>query len=607
MHRQFDYLRFVHQLDHTILPLAVVAAVLTVAQPLLIATLLGWLLTRLVTTGATTTLLMWTAGAVIVIAVLNTAKSFCDYRYNLAATALNDRVDEQVTQKLMTVSYATFLTQPFRDEYSAAISGWTYTGGFQNYIHDQLIAALTLIISALAGGAVIVRLMLSRPVHSAGWSVWVNGWRFATLLLILLGTVLAITVASNHLSARLGAAFYQFNVRLNTVLNYYVNELLRPIANGKHLRLYDPDHWYLNQDREATDRLMTRSNRLWIRRSQAGMLVSVGLVLAVGCLYLLVSLKALSGAIAIGTVVLSVGYLSQLITAIAGYFMLHPQAAALYDALDHYLQFLNYPDPPAAGSIPVEKRLDRQFSVHFDDVSYRYPGATEDAVSHVTLTLEVGQRLALVGPNGSGKTTLIKLLIRMLTPTSGRITLNGFDIQKYDLAEYQALFATVFQDFQLFAFSVAENVAVSPNVDRARVAQALTIAGVAERVCEWPKGMDTALTRELDPDGVTVSGGEAQKLAIARAWYKDSPFIVLDEPTAALDPVSEYEIYQHFDALIADRTALYISHRMSATRFADQILVMSAGRFVQRGTHAALMAEPGLYRDLFSAQADLYQ
>lgn len=223
-----------------------------------------------------------------------------------------------------------------------------------------------------------------------------------------------------------------------------------------------------------------------------------------------------------------------------------------------------------------------------------------------TLQFKVGQRLALVGPNGSGKTTLIKLLTRLAEPTEGRILLNGIDIQKYDIHEYQQIFAVVFQDYRLFAFSVADNVAVNTHKDPARIQRALTLAGVWDKVDRMPKKTETSLTKNIDPAGVDISGGEAQKIAIARAWYKDAPFIILDEPTAALDPVSEYEIYQKFDDLMEKKTAIYVSHRMSSTRFSQRIVVLDHGQIVEDGTHAALMQAHGLYYRLFEAQAQYY-
>ena len=229
------------------------------------------------------------------------------------------------------------------------------------------------------------------------------------------------------------------------------------------------------------------------------------------------------------------------------------------------------------------------------------------AVNNLTVSLPKGKIIGLLGPNGSGKTTFIKLLCRLYDPTEGEILLNGVDIRKYDYAEYQALFSVVFQDFRLFAFSLGQNVTAGADVDRARAEVCLREAGLGERLLCMPDGLDTMLYRDFDPHGVVISGGEAQKIAIARALYKNAPFLVLDEPTAALDPVSEYEVYRKFNAISGGKTALYISHRLASCRFCDEILVFSAGSIVQHGAHEALLQEKnGEYARLWHAQAQYY-
>jgi ATP-binding cassette subfamily B protein len=210
--------------------------------------------------------------------------------------------------------------------------------------------------------------------------------------------------------------------------------------------------------------------------------------------------------------------------------------------------------------------------------------------------------------NGSGKTTMIKLLCRLYDPTEGYITLNGIDIQKYEYNEYLSIFSVVFQDFELLAFPLGQNVAAAVRYDPERVRQALSKVGFDLRVSTLPKGLDTALYKSYEEDGVTVSGGEAQKISLARAIYKNAPFIVLDEPTAALDPIAEYEIYSKFDAIADGKTAVYISHRLSSCRFCDDIAVFHEGRLIQRGSHEQLLSDQsGKYFELWNAQAQHYK
>lgn len=259
------------------------------------------------------------------------------------------------------------------------------------------------------------------------------------------------------------------------------------------------------------------------------------------------------------------------------------------------------------GNLSPQKRSDRRYEIEFRDVSFQYPGSDNWALRHVNLKFHVGSRLAIVGENGSGKTTFIKLLCRLYDPQEGQILLNDVDIRKYRYDDYLRLFSVVFQDFQLIAQPLGANVAGSMAYDRDRARKALLDAGFGERLAAMEKGLDTMLYKVLSEDGVDISGGEAQKIAIARALYKDAPYIILDEPTAALDPIAEAEIYGKFDEIVGDKTAIYISHRLSSCKFCDEIAVFHAGNIVQRGSHDELVAdEGGKYRRLWTAQAQYY-
>lgn len=214
--------------------------------------------------------------------------------------------------------------------------------------------------------------------------------------------------------------------------------------------------------------------------------------------------------------------------------------------------------------------------------------------------------MAVVGRNGSGKTTFIKLLCRLYEPTEGEILLNGIDINKYAYEEYLKLFSVVFQDSKIYSFSVGNNVAASEEVDEERVKDALNRAGLSKLLNKMPKGIDTYVHMDFDEEGVEISGGEAQRMEIARAIYQDRPFVIMDEPTAALDPIAEHEVYAGFNKMIGNKTAIYISHRLSSCRFCSDIVVFQDGNIVQRGSHELLVKEKGLYAKMWNAQAQYY-
>lgn len=269
--------------------------------------------------------------------------------------------------------------------------------------------------------------------------------------------------------------------------------------------------------------------------------------------------------------------------------------------------YIEAPEPfRMEGGKAIEPDTSLPYTLELRDVSFRYPNTETWTLRHVNMKFQVGSRLAVVGENGSGKTTFIKLLCRLYDPTQGEILLNGIDIRKYSYRQYIDLFSVVFQDFQLLAFPLGQNVAAAVEVDKGRAARCLEMAGFGKRLAALPQGLETPLYKEFDESGVQVSGGEAQKIALARALYKDAPFVVLDEPTAALDPVAEMEVYENFDKIVGDKTAVYISHRLSSCRFCDDIAVFDHGHIVQQGSHDALVEAPGKYQELWHAQAQYY-
>ena len=258
---------------------------------------------------------------------------------------------------------------------------------------------------------------------------------------------------------------------------------------------------------------------------------------------------------------------------------------------------------------PLAVKKNHLYTLELRDVSFRYPGADHDTLSHVNLTLHPGEKLAVVGRNGAGKTTLIKLLCGFYDPTEGQVLLDGEDIRQYDRRDYYRHFAAVFQQFSILAGTMAENVAqtTGENVDRPKMWDCLERAGIADKVRELPQGEDTHLGREVYLDGVDLSGGQLQRLMLARALYKDAPVVVLDEPTAALDPIAESDLYQKYSDLTGDRTSVYISHRLASTRFCDRILLIENGGIAEEGTHEELLSRGGRYAYLFDIQSKYYK
>lgn len=273
---------------------------------------------------------------------------------------------------------------------------------------------------------------------------------------------------------------------------------------------------------------------------------------------------------------------------------------------DDYRSFMDIPTSEDKDTIPVPKSDRYVFT--FENVSFKYKGQDKYALKNLNLTLEAGEKLAVVGLNGAGKSTFIKLLLRLYDVTEGRILMNGTDIRRFNRAEYYRLFSPAFQDVTVFAFPMAENVSMDPpdETDKAKADKCLREAGLSEKIDSLSKGIDTKLLKVLYDDGIDLSGGEKQKLALARALYKGSNVIVLDEPTAALDALAEYKLYKSFNGLVGNRTAVYISHRLSSTRFCDRVAMFKDGEMTETGTHDELMAKNGDYAEMFRVQAQYY-
>ena len=274
--------------------------------------------------------------------------------------------------------------------------------------------------------------------------------------------------------------------------------------------------------------------------------------------------------------------------------------------VDDWRSFLEIDDGVEEGTIELPKTDTYEFK--FENVSFRYPKAEKYALKNLTITLTAGKRLAVVGLNGAGKSTFIKLLLRLYEPTEGRILLNGVDIRSYSRADYYSIFSAVFQDVNIFAYPLSENVSMDTpeNTDRKKAEQSLRDAGLGDKLESLSKGVDTELLKVIYDDGIDLSGGEKQKLALARALYKDAPVVVLDEPTAALDALAEASLYENFDKLIGGKTAVYIRHRLSSTGFCDAVAMFKDGEMIEYGTHDSLLKAGGAYAEMFRVQAQYY-
>ena len=429
---------------------------------------------------------------------------------------------------------------------------------------------------------------------------------FAVSTILLIAVFVGVLIICRQVSKYLGEMYLDVqekNYRINTLAAYW-GDVLTLESNAQDIRMYNLADYIIKRNKEI---LKTRANierMVMLNAKFRGMLAFL-LQLLAGVTYSYIAMRAIAGSVSIGNVLMYAGAIITLMDSIRN--MSDKKISIEYgnEYLKYYEEFIKRPNMHYDGTLPTEKRDDNQYELEFKNVSFAYPETDDFIIKNLNLKLTVGQRFALVGRNGAGKTTLVKLLLRMYEPASGQITLNGIDIAKYDYDEYMRIFSVVFQDFRLFNFPLDENIAGSENVDDERIKDVICKVGLSGRVSKMHNGIHTSIDHEA-ADGESLSGGEAQKAAIARAIYKDAPFVILDEPTAALDPVAEAQMYEKFNELVGDKTSIYISHRMSSCKFCDKIVVLDGGNIAESGTHEELMALGGEYFKLFNAQAQYY-
>ena len=565
-------------------------------------------LTELATLRRAEILWRWVLAGVLCTGFAAVAKAALHRRCNTLLNDLYGRKEMLFVHKIFRLDYSELDKQENHDLREQIKQNEQWSGWGLMHVPKIYSGAVTGLLGLLSGAALTVSLFTAPVPNSAGWLVVLNDPIFA---LVLAAGILIISILAGRLSARAMQCWGDFSEEAT-------------FGNRRF------GHFgFLGRDKQrAIDIRMNDQQRLvrayWsggsvfgvhgvfakAARGKMGVYASLGVcitTLTTGMIYLFTCLKALGGAFDVGSCTQYIGAATAMVTNVFALTDMLGTLKANTPYLEKTFAFLDIPNSMYQGSLTTEKRSDRRYEVEFKDVSFRYPGSDIWALRHVNMKFKVGKRLAIVGENGSGKTTFIKLLCRLYDPQEGQILLNGIDIRKYRYDDYMGIFSVVFQDFQLICQPLGNNVAGSMEYDRDRAKKALIDAGFADRLAAMEKGLDTMLYKNLSEDGVEVSGGEAQKIAIARALYKDAPFIILDEPTAALDPIAEAEIYSKFDEIAGDKTAIYISHRLSSCKFCDEIAVFHEGAVVQQGSHAELLADRGgKYYALWNAQAQYY-
>lgn len=546
----------------------------------------------------------YVAIAVSAIFLLNRFASFVNQRNNVNSQMLADRFYCLTEQKMLEMDFSKIAGPECRNLLRVIQKNNNWGSGIWGVF--QTINVLTYSILNLIG-AVFVGAPLVKILFTAGSpAAW--GVVAAAALVSFASTRLHLKCDKKKtilLQDNFGDFFSEEEWESAPALGWDFTENGMQTRSGKDIRIYGGDRL---MKKYVLDNERAPYNVRWMKavaKCSAGssLCYVVSEYIIEGTSYLLMAVLAAGGMVSLGNVVKYAGCIRNMFGGLDKVIKRVPDLFLSVRRNLGILELAALEDDMYKGKLPVEKRSDGHYSIEFKNVSFKYPGTEQYALKDFNLKLNIGEKLAIVGLNGSGKTTMIKLLCRLYDPDEGEILLNGVDIKKFRQDQYSELFSVVFQDFQLFDFEIGENVAASRNYDRERAWKCLEAAGFGEKL----KSLDTYIRKGYG-DGIEISGGEAQKIAIARAIYKDAPFILLDEPTAALDPISEYEIYSGFGKIIGDKTAIYISHRLSSCKFCERIAVFHEGRLIQTGSHSELLRDTGgKYYEMWEAQAQYYR
>lgn len=585
-----------------LLPLTVILAVATGAKPFINIYFSARIVAELAGAGDTKTL----TALVAVCLGLNLAFLLLTEWLSPTFYTLRSRMYQKerlaIENKLFTIDYAKLENSDFQE--LVHLHSESMEKIFSAFV--QLCWMLRDFISGLT--TLICAFVILLPLFRIGLTKTGEGFIHSPAFFLVLFAAIAVSVVIILLlSSHTSKVWFQSNERygkLNRLFRCY-RDILANYNSGKEVRLYKEQALI---EKEATEELLTKGETILRETSQKSAAASsyiaiIGALVGFG-VYVFIGVKGLLGLFDIEALIRYTGAFMQIIAGVTSIAVTFGKNAELVPNLEYYFKIIDTKPEMEYGDREIDLN---NVDIEFRDVYFRYPGAKADTLKGINLHIRAGERLAVVGRNGSGKTTFIKLLCRLYDADRGEILVNGVNIKSLSRDCCMRLFSVVFQDFKLFSLSVADNLTSGETADPVRLRQSLYEADVLERVERMAKKEETTLYKDIDKDGVEVSGGEAQKLALARALYKDAPVVVLDEPTAALDPVAEHKIYQQFNAFVEGKTAIYISHRLSSCRFCDTIAVFKKGELVGAGTHDDLLADAdGEYSRLWNAQAKYY-
>ncbi len=591
-----------HRLEKRFIPTTTVVAVVSGVAPFVNIWFSAKIIDLLDMGAGTRKLITCICLAVGINFVLFFIGKFLDDIYYMLRSLLYNRELKNIASKLFAVEFKKLEDSNFKElihkhaeAQKRVFSSFTQ---FSWMFRDFLSGAITIVISTI----------MIFPLFKIGFQK--TGDTFfekPAFLLSIFGSIAIMVVIMLIVATRMNKEWFRASdeySRLDKIFYYFV-EMFSDYKTGKEIRLYKEQDII---EKTATHRILTEGEAVLKKASMnsaksSSFIAILGSVVGFG-VYLFIGVKGLFGLFGIGSLVLYCGSFMQIISGVMKMATTFGKTEEMIPLVKYYYDIMNTKDDMIYGKKELDMSGD--FEIEFRDVSFKYPGSESYALKNVNFTVHNGEHLAVVGRNGSGKTTAIKLMCRLYDVTSGEIRINGINIREYSKESIMKLYSVVFQDFKLFAVPLSQNISANKDYDKEKLYLCLDHANIKERVLKMADRENTYLYKNISRNGVDISGGEAQKLALARALYKDSPIVILDEPTAALDPVAENEIYSRFNSFTENKTAIYISHRLSSCIFCDKIAVFDKAHLVEEGKHEELLQRGGKYSELWYAQAQYY-
>lgn len=598
----FSAFKEIHRLEKRLLPTSIVVAIVTAVMPFINIWFTSKIIDLLDGGTSMSDLAVYIGLAVGINAVLFFINYFLGDIYFMFRSLMYNKELQNISAKLFKAEYQKLESSDFKElihKHSEAQDRvFSSFVQFSWMMRDFISGAVTLIISVI-----IIIPLLKIGFTKTGDTYFES----PVFLLTIFGAIAIMAVIILIVATQMNKAWFKVGdeySRLDRIFYYFLN-MFSDYNTGKEIRLYKEQNLI---EHTATDKLLTDGEKL-LKKASLHTAKSSSFVAILGALvgfgiYLFIGVKGLYGLFGIGSLVLYCGSFMQIINGIMKMAVTFGKTAEMVPLVNYYFKIVNANDNMTYG----EKELDLsdKFEIEFKNVSFKYPNTENYALQNINLKINNGEHLAVVGRNGSGKTTFIKLMCRLYDVTDGEILINGINIKEYSKESIIKLYSVVFQDFKIFSTTLAQNISANEEYDKERLYDTLDKANIKDRVLAMENKESTYLYKDLDKSGVEISGGEAQKLALARALYKDSPVVILDEPTAALDPVAENEIYNRFNSFVDNKTAIYISHRLSSCVFCNRIAVFDKSQLVETGTHQGLLNVNGKYNELWNAQAKYY-